>query len=86
MNADGFFWCERCRKVVDPARPEIEAAENGPSGRLEGIQCPCCHRRTVQWREPQVPRPRPVPAKYRPVSPERGAELWADLKRHLNLL
>ena len=86
MDSAGFFLCDHCHQVVSPAQSVLEAALSLPAGRLVDLECPRCRKRAVNWREPAAPQVRSVPAQYRPVSPERGKELWEELRMKLNLL
>jgi hypothetical protein len=84
-NIEGFFWCSRCKKVVELPPADIEAALSAPIGVLRDLKCPGCKHHAVRWKVPMVERPRtndgriikPLPT---PVDPERGRELFAKLK------
>ena len=68
MNAElhGHWYCSFCNDVVNLRKP---------SGRWDdkrGVRCPVCHNNSADW----------VPEKEKPatVSPERGAELFQQVK------
>ena len=84
MDAEGYFHCAHCKRVVEVSLAEEAAALDGPSGRLVDLRCPRCRHCEVSWHAVSQPRPRPVPAKYRPVSDQRAAELFAAIRRSLN--
>lgn len=73
----GFFHCEHCAGVVTPSPTEIEAAEDGPDGRLVDLRCPVCGRRDVDWHQPTGPEP---------VSDDRAAEWFRKIYERVSLL
>ena len=86
MDTDGFFLCGHCHRVVELSPVEIEAAEQSPEGRLVDLQCPRCGWNDVSWRPISARRPKTVPAEQRPVTDARAAELFAQVRRALNIL
>lgn len=86
---EGFFWCEHCRKVVDElSQREIDAALSAPAGSLVKLKCPGCHHHEVRWRDPSPARAigydnRPIKDPPKPVSVERGKELFARVRAGL---
>lgn len=83
LAREGFFWCGHCHHVVELEERLVQSALDAPSGSLLRLKCPRCRHHEVEWRLPSRRRPRVVPLVQRPVDPERGAELWAELKRKL---
>jgi hypothetical protein len=83
-SREGFFHCKRCRRVVTPSQAEVDKAENAPAGSLTELKCPHCHHRTVTWHYPAKPKPRRVQPVQVPVSQERAAAFFSELKASLS--
>ncbi len=82
MEADGFFLCGHCHRVVTVSPVEIEAAESAPDGRLVDLRCPLCRHHEVSWQLPTGPRPKPEPKLISTQAFHAGIEQFrADLKR-----
>lgn len=86
---DGFFWCGRCKHVVEPNAQQLASFDDAPGqcAATMRLKCPGCHRYEVRWKT--VTRERPKASwgmrKQEPVSEERGKELFSDIKRLLGM-
>jgi DNA-directed RNA polymerase subunit RPC12/RpoP len=76
-SRDGLYVCGRCGQVASPSQREIDLAESRPAARVM-LKCAHCHRQAVEWHPPAAARSRP-----QPVSPERGAVLFGELRQKL---
>lgn len=83
MDPAGFFLCDHCHRVVELSAREVEAAENGPDGRLVDLPCPRCRHRAVNWHWPTPPRVKPASV---PVDRERAKELFKQIKERIGCL
>ncbi len=88
MDSSGFFLCDHCHRVVELSAREIEAAENGPEGRLVDLPCPQCRHRAVNWvfadgHQNQGQRVKPAPV---PVDRERAKMLFKQIKERIGCL
>lgn len=89
---DGFFWCEHCSHVVDPPERELVVYEDAALAQAARLKCPRCKRWTVRHREPAKEqtrdkwRQRIAKALNAPVTDERAAQFFSDLRRNLDNL
>jgi phage FluMu protein Com len=83
---DGFFWCARCKHVVEPGERQVAAWEDSVQGVLAKLKCPRCHRWEVIYRAPAVKqtreawREKKVTFRKEPVSEERARELFENIR------
>lgn len=85
--SDGFFWCGRCKHVVEPSESQLVGWENAVQGVLAKLKCPRCHRWEVIYRLPKVQQTRPIWRARKlvqinaPVTDERAAAGFFEMRK-----
>jgi len=72
IEISGHWYCSFCNDVVNIRKPV------GRWDEKRGQLCPVCHNRSADWIDSTA-----KPAKPASVSPERGAELFGELKQNV---
>lgn len=88
-TSDGFFWCGRCKHVVDPPERELVVFEDAVLACSVTLKCPRCKKWEVRWRPPAVKQTREAWREAKrdrinaPVDEERAAQLFLQIKESL---